>query len=151
MWLQLQNDIYQVAINHGDGGKPVWFTEFGWTDWGEEHRQQTIADAIIEFYDTVKTEMPYVQTAMVFRLTTLTTQDISVGENNFGIMYNKDDKELKEKIRKYIMKGEGSIMAGLYKVNDKVEYICIDQEERERLVKEYWDYQIQQGIERKRR
>ena len=64
------------------------------------------------------------------------------------IMYNKDDEELKEKIRKYIMKGEGSIMSGLDKINTKVEYICIDEEEKERLIKEYWDYQLQKGLER---
>ena len=120
-WIQLHNDIYNVAIEHGDGGKPVWFTEFGWTDNGEPTRQQTIADALIEFFDTVKTKMPYVQTVMVFRLTTLVTQDISLGENNFGIMYNKDDpvnggkpKAVAIALAKYI-RGEDADLSMLYK------------------------------------
>ena len=120
-WLQLQKDIYQVAIDHNDGGKPVWYTEFGWTDWGETIRHQTIADAYIGFFDMVKAEMPFVQTVMVFRLTSLTTQDISVGENNFGIMYNKDDplyggqpKAAAIAIAKYI-RGEEADLSILYK------------------------------------
>ena len=120
-WIQLHNDIYNVAIEHGDGGKPVWFTEFGWTDNGEPTRQQTIADALIEFFDTVKTKMPYVQTVMVFRLTTLVTQDISLGENNFGIMYNKDDpvnggkpKAVAIALAKYI-RGKDADLSMLYK------------------------------------
>ena len=120
-WLGLQNEIYGVAIKHGDGGKPVWFTEFGWTDWGEKVRQQTIADAFIEFFDMVKADMPYVQTVMIFRLTTLVTQDISLGENNFGIMYNKDDplyagqpKPVALALAKYI-RGEDADLSILYK------------------------------------
>ena len=65
--------------------------------------------------------MPYVQTAMVFRLTTLTTQDIFVGENNFGIMYNKDDpvnggkpKAAALALAKYI-RGEDADLSILYK------------------------------------
>ena len=121
VWLQLQHEIYDVAIRHNDGGKPVWFTEFGWTDWGEPTRQQTIADAFVGFYDMVKAEMPYVQTVMAFRLTNLTTQDISLGENNFGIMYNKDDplnggqpKAAAIAIAKYI-RGDDADLSILYK------------------------------------
>ncbi|MBE7080614.1 MAG: hypothetical protein E7371_05185 [Clostridiales bacterium] len=120
-WLQLQQETYQVAIDHDDGGKPVWFTEFGWTDWGEPTRQQTIADAYVGFFDMVKAEMPWVQTVMIFRLTTLATQDISLGENNFGIMYNKDDplyggqpKAAALAIAKY-SRGENADLSGLYK------------------------------------
>ena len=120
-WIQLHNDIYNVAIEHGDGGKPVWFTEFGWTDNAEPTRHQTIADSFIEFFDTVKAKMPYVQTVMIFRLTTLVTQDISLGENNFGIMYNKDDpvnggkpKAAAIALAKYI-RGEDADLSMLYK------------------------------------
>ena len=120
-WLQLQKEIYQVAIDHDDGGTPVWFTEFGWTDNGEPTRQQIIADAFIGFYDMVKAEMPWVQTTIIFRLTTLATQDISLGENNFGIMYNKDDplyggqpKAAALAIAKYV-RGEDADLSALYK------------------------------------
>ena len=120
-WLQLQKDIYQVAIDHNDDGTPVWFTEFGWTDYGVVERQQIIADAYIGFFDMVKAEMPWLQTAMIFRLTTLATQDISLGENYFGIMYNKDDplyggqpKPAAIAIAKYI-RGEDADLSGLYK------------------------------------
>ena len=117
----MQQQTYQVAIDHNDGGKPVWFTEFGWTDWGEPTRQQIIADAYIGFMEMVKADMPWVQTVMIFRLTTLATQEISVGENNFGIMYNKDDplyggqpKPAAITLAKYI-RGENADLSGLYK------------------------------------
>ena len=124
-WLELQKEIYQVAIDHGDDGKPVWFTEFGWTDYGMETSQKTIADAYVGFLDMVKAEMPWVQTAMIFRLTTLATQDISLGENNFGIMYNQDDpvhpgepKLAALTLAKYI-RGEDADLSGLYKYTKK--------------------------------
>ena len=120
-WLDLQKEIYQVAIDHGDDGTPVWFSEFGWTDYGEEFRQETIADGYIGFYDMVRKEMPWLQVAIAFRLTTLYTQDISLGENNFGIMYNPDDpinggkpKPAAIAIAKYIQ-GEDADLSALYK------------------------------------
>ena len=82
---------------------------------------QIIADAYIGFFDMVKAEMPWLQTAMIFRLTTLATQDISLGENYFGIMYNKDDplyggqpKPAAIAIAKYI-RGEDADLSILYK------------------------------------
>lgn len=124
-WVELQNGMYEVAIKHGDGGKPVWFSEFGWTDYGQEYKQQTIADAFVEFFDTVKAKMPYVQTVMIFRLTNLYTQNVSEGENNFGIMYNKDDplhggapKPVAVALAKYI-RGEAADLTNLYKYAKK--------------------------------
>lgn len=125
MWIDFQNSIYEVAIQHGDGGKPVWFTEFGWTDYGQETKMQTIADAFVEFFDTVKAKMPYVQTVMIFRLTNLYTQDAGDAENNFGIMYNKDDplhggapKPVAVALAKYI-RGEDADLTNLYKYAKK--------------------------------
>lgn len=63
------------------------------------------------------------------------------------IMYNKNEEELKEKIKKYIMQGEGELMKGLDKIVDKVEYINNDGE-REKLIQDYWRYQEQKGLER---
>ena len=33
-WIGYQKEIYQVAIDHGDGDKPVYYSELGWTDNG---------------------------------------------------------------------------------------------------------------------
>ena len=80
-----------------------------------------IIAAIDKEVQAVKEKMPYVQTVMIFRLTTLVTQDISLGENNFGIMYNKDDpinggqpKAAALTIAKYI-RGEDADLSILYK------------------------------------
>ncbi|MBR3839701.1 MAG: PD-(D/E)XK nuclease family transposase [Erysipelotrichales bacterium] len=64
------------------------------------------------------------------------------------VMYNKDDEEIKSRIKEYIMKGEGVLMEGLDKIVDKVEYINNDQASREELIADYWEYQMQMGIKR---
>lgn len=120
-WIQRQFDTYDVVIKHGDGGKPVWFSEYGKTDWGKVSNQQDIADMYVKFFDTVKEKMPFVQNVMVFRLTNMYTQQDSDAERNFGIMYNPDDpdnggapKPAAITIAKYI-RGENADISGLYK------------------------------------
>lgn len=120
-WVQRQVNIYNVAIKHGDGGKPVWLSEFGFTDYGNVSKQQAIADKYIKFLDIVKGKLPFVQNVMLFRLTNMYTQQDNEGEMNFGIMYNPDDPEYGGKpkpaaiaIAKYI-RGENADISGLYK------------------------------------
>ncbi|MBR3840447.1 MAG: PD-(D/E)XK nuclease family transposase [Erysipelotrichales bacterium] len=64
------------------------------------------------------------------------------------VMYNKDDERFKDKVKQYIINGEGILMSGLDRITDKIEHLCSNEEEKERLIKEYWDYQTQKGIER---
>ncbi|MBR3839610.1 MAG: hypothetical protein IKM20_00555 [Erysipelotrichales bacterium] len=63
-------------------------------------------------------------------------------------MYNKSDKDIQEKINEYIMRRTGKLMEGLDKIVEKVDFLNSDESSRERLIKEYWDYQELKGIHR---
>lgn len=92
-WVALQKEIYAVAEAHNDGGKPVWYTEMGWTDYRNENNMQTIADRYIKLFDTVRGELPFVETVFIFRLSTLAVQQTSEAEDNFGIVFNPLDEQ----------------------------------------------------------
>lgn len=92
-WVEFQKDIHKVIEKHGDGDKPVYYSEMGWTTFGDDsmQKQEEIADYYIKMYDLVKKELPWVEVVFCFRMSCLKSQDISLGENNFGIFYNQFD------------------------------------------------------------
>lgn len=98
-WLDYQKEMYDAAVSHGDDGRPVIFTEFGQTDFGYqsgenlEMYQQKIAQTYIDGFNMTKQHLPMVETIFCFRMFTLVHQDISAGENNFGLFYNPDEVE----------------------------------------------------------
>ena len=114
--------MYEVATEHGDGDKPVWFSEIGWSDWGNDSEKEKIGDKYVSAFDTIKKELPFVEVVFVFRLTSLFTQNVSsAGEMNFGIFYNPQDpvnkgapKPAAISIAKYI-NGEDYDLTPLYK------------------------------------
>ena len=54
---------------------------------------QTIADRYIKLFDTVRGELPFVETIFIFRLSTLAVQHTSEAEDNFGIVFNPLDEQ----------------------------------------------------------
>ena len=94
-WVQYNKDVYQVTIDHGDEGKEVYFSELGWTDWGnrDEYSLERIAENYTGALTHIRDEMPWVTAVFAFRLTNLIHQhlDDSGGEENFGLFYHPDD------------------------------------------------------------
>ena len=90
-WVQFEKDIHDVIVQHGDGEKPVYFSELGWTSFGDDSRQEEIASYYVKMFDIVQKEMPWVEVVFCFRMSCLISQNISLGENNFGIFYNQFD------------------------------------------------------------
>ena len=86
-WLKENNDIYQVAIDHGDEGKPVLFTEFGFTDFNVQD-QEKIQSSYLEkaFEYMASDQMPYVETCCEFRMYTCAYAENwgGLGEVYFG-------------------------------------------------------------------
>ena len=80
-WLKFQNDYYQVAVDAGDGNKPVWFTELGVTDCGRYNvegdgwptegvvTEKMAAERLMKMLELTKEKLPYVTTAFIFRIT----------------------------------------------------------------------------------
>lgn len=90
-WVDYQKEIYQVAKDHGDGDKPVYYSELGWTDYGNSNSFEDNANYLVNIFKLIKEELPFVECVFVFRLTNLVHQNVSDGENNFGLFYNPDD------------------------------------------------------------
>ena len=90
-WVEYQKEIYQIAKDHGDGDKPVYYSELGWTDNGYAAYFEDNAKYLKNIFNLIKEELPFVEAVFVFRLTNLVHQNVSDGENNFGLFYNQDD------------------------------------------------------------
>lgn len=68
-WKELNDEIYDVAVRHGDGGIRVWFTEFGMTDTGSpESANDANQAAWYRDYFAQMEEMDYLEACHIFRL-----------------------------------------------------------------------------------
>lgn len=69
-WLKSNDRIYQVAIDNDDEGKPVIFSEFGFSDVGVADKEQVQIEYLKQAFDYMKNDMKYVETCCEFRLYT---------------------------------------------------------------------------------
>lgn len=101
-WIQRQRDFYNVAIKYGDEEKPVWYTEFGYSDAGEgtmigsvtkDGQEGVEPTNVIKVLEVIKRELPFVETVNFFRMTDLYSSEVSEApaENTFGLFYNPND------------------------------------------------------------
>ncbi len=67
-WLEENNKIYRVAIENGDEGKPVVFTEFGFSDGGNAEKHEVQSEYLEQAFEYMRNDMPYLETCMEFRL-----------------------------------------------------------------------------------
>lgn len=85
-WKADNDKIYQVAIDNGDEGKPVIFTEFGYTDSGIPDNENIQIEYLRQAFDYMKNDMRYVETCCEFRLYTCSYAEVwgGAGEVYFG-------------------------------------------------------------------
>ncbi|MDD4773579.1 MAG: cellulase family glycosylhydrolase [Eubacteriales bacterium] len=67
-WKGYNDDIYKVAQRHGDNGKKVFLSEFGFSDIGSSETDAYLATAGTEKYITARESMPYIESIHAFRL-----------------------------------------------------------------------------------
>ncbi len=92
-WAQFQRDFYAVAQKHNDGNTPVWFTEMGFSagnnydgmDLESDDSESACAELLEKMFSYVD-QLPFIDTVIVFRITNLYATDVSVYENNFGML-----------------------------------------------------------------
>ncbi len=100
-WLARQNEFHDVAVKYGDAEKPVWLTEFGFSDAENPEVIGTVTQSgqtgrapinMVKALETIKKEMPYVESICLFRITDMYNSKVDVIlENTFGMFYNPDD------------------------------------------------------------
>jgi hypothetical protein len=81
--------VRQVMVEHGDAGKPIWFTEFGWTTgagtgWQAGVDEATQADFLRRAMVLIQDSYPYVTHAFWF--TIRDRNDWTPYENSFGLL-----------------------------------------------------------------
>lgn len=67
-WVELNDEIFEVAKENGDGDKKVFFTEFGLSDMGDKARDERQGRVYELAFDKMKNDMPYLEACHVFRL-----------------------------------------------------------------------------------
>ncbi len=102
-WVNRQKEFYDVAVKYGDAEKPVWFTEFGYSDKDDPRiigevtaeGQTGIAPVNdIKVLEVIKEELPFIEAVCFFRLTNLYRGNewgAPASEYTFGLFYNPDD------------------------------------------------------------
>ena len=121
-WLNANIDMYNVAVEHGDGGKKLFLSEFGWTDGFDEDRIEDIGEWYPEALDLLQENLPSLESVFCFRMFNYTTAGASVAdmEKTFGIFTSPVEeggitpKPAALALFRYF-NGEDADPAGLYK------------------------------------
>jgi polysaccharide biosynthesis protein PslG len=95
MWrLSHAGAVHQLMIARGDGNKPMWFTEFGWSthatapgapNWERGVSEATQASYLTQTASYVRQQMPYVTQMYWYNERDLTTGGIQDG--NYGLLH----------------------------------------------------------------
>lgn len=86
-WVENNNRLYQIAVDHGDAGIKVYLTEYGFPDGGNSRADATQAQWMVKAYELVRRYMPYVESLHYYRLFT----DTSRGADLYGLMHQPED------------------------------------------------------------
>lgn len=91
-WTEYNLGWHDILVKYGDGEKTMWATEIGFTDdrYKGSDGQEMIARRMKLMLDSVKNNMPWVETMFYFRLSTCEEHLISSYENGFGLFYSPD-------------------------------------------------------------
>lgn len=85
--------VHQLMKANGDGGKPIWFTEFGWSShanrgdeasWERGVSLQQQADYTLRAIRLVRSRFPYVTAMMLYNERDRATGDVHL--DNYGIL-----------------------------------------------------------------
>lgn len=89
-WTKYNLGWHDILVKYGDGEKTMWATEVGFTDdrYKGSGGQETITQRMKMMLDSVKQNMPWVETFFYFRLATCEEHLISSYENGFGLFYS---------------------------------------------------------------
>lgn len=101
--------VHDLMVTRGDGNKPIWFTEFGWSshanapgtpNWSLGVSEAQQADYLTRAYKYISANMPYVQTA--FWYTERNTSDGDLHNKNYGLLnYDLSSKPAYTALKSY--------------------------------------------------
>ncbi|MDD6200117.1 MAG: cellulase family glycosylhydrolase [Firmicutes bacterium] len=86
-WVENNNRLYRIAVDHGDAGIKVFLTEYGFPDNGNSRADAVQAEWMVKAYTLVRRYMPYVESLHYYRLFT----DTSRGADTYGLINQPED------------------------------------------------------------
>ena len=86
-WVENNNRLYKIAVDHGDAGIKVFLTEYGFPDGGNSKADATQAEWMVKAYELVRRYMPYVESLHYYRLFTDTSRTADL----YGLMHQPED------------------------------------------------------------
>jgi polysaccharide biosynthesis protein PslG len=102
--------VHELMVAHGDGDKPIWFTEFGWSShpnsggeakWDRGVTLQQQADYTIRAIRLVRSRFPYVTNMIIYNERDRATGNLQV--DNYGILRRDlSEKPVYEALRRYL-------------------------------------------------
>lgn len=109
--------VHDLMAAHGDGDKPIWFTEFGWSshantpgmaNWELGVSEQRQADYLVQSLQVIQQQFPYVTHAFWYE-----TADQNTGArdniDNYGLLTSSlQPKPAYDAIRSYLTSGDTS-------------------------------------------
>ncbi|MBQ8394372.1 MAG: hypothetical protein IJX49_02240 [Clostridia bacterium] len=87
-WLQVNKDMYEVAVKYGDGGKKLFLTEFGWSEY-DGNSEADIGEWYPEALNMLQEVLPTLEAVFAFRMFDYTAT--TGREATFGIFNSPDE------------------------------------------------------------
>ena len=87
-WLQVNKDMYEVAVKYGDSGKKLFLTEFGWSEY-DGNSESDIGKWYPEALDMLQEALPTLEAVFVFRMFDYTAT--TGRESTFGIFNSPNE------------------------------------------------------------
>lgn len=90
-WINASKAMYEVAVEHGDAGKKLFLTEFGWSDYDNETTINNVGEWYPEALDMLKEALPTLETVFCFRMFNYRGSSLE-RERTFGIFTSTADE-----------------------------------------------------------
>jgi hypothetical protein len=102
--------VHQLMVANGDGDKPIWFTEMGWSshpntggepNWDRGVTPQQQADYTVRAIQLVRSRYPYVTNMILYNERDRATGDVQL--DNYGILHRDlSEKPVYAAVRDYL-------------------------------------------------
>jgi hypothetical protein len=102
--------VHELMVANGDGAKPIWFTELGWSshansggeaNWDRGVTLQQQADYTVRAIELVRSRFPYVKNMILYNERNRATGDVQL--DNYGILWRDlSDKPVYAALRRYL-------------------------------------------------
>lgn len=100
-WVEMNNAIYQVAVDHGDDGIDCYFSEFGYNDFGDGATDHELVEHVLTGTEIIREKMPYVASVHAYRMFEML--DVADTLDTYAFFHVDQDGSIHPKERVYAL------------------------------------------------